>query len=62
MDKHYTSPLDKMLNQFDQTHPRSHSQTVEYEKYQRIYEQRDHVETSKAPCQKGWKEFLDNRD
>lgn len=40
--RHYVSPMDQFLNEFDQEHPElSKSQLKERAKYQRIYYLRD---------------------
>jgi len=46
--RHYVSPIDQFLNQFDEQHPGlSASQKKEIAKYQRIYELRDKTLRSK---------------
>lgn len=46
---YYTSGLDKFLANFDKTHPKmSASQRKEVEKYQRVFAERDHVNTNKT--------------
>ncbi len=42
IDKHYVSPIDKKLAEFNATHPLSASQQAEVAKYNRIYYLRDH--------------------
>jgi hypothetical protein len=37
----YVSEIDRMLETFDKTHPKSESQLAEMKKYERIYQLRD---------------------
>ncbi len=37
----YVSDIDKMLQNFDKTHPKSASQLAEMKKYEKIYAKRD---------------------
>ncbi|OGO93108.1 MAG: hypothetical protein A3F41_06990 [Coxiella sp. RIFCSPHIGHO2_12_FULL_44_14] len=41
--KHYISDIDNALAEFKHTHPLSASQQAEINKYQRIYQKRDHA-------------------
>lgn len=41
-NKHYVSPIDIKLAQFDSTHSLSESQQAEIAKYKRVYDLRDH--------------------
>ncbi len=41
IDKHYVSPYDRFLFEFDATHEKSASQLKEIKKYQRIFTRRD---------------------
>lgn len=52
----YVSEVDKMIESFDKTHPKSASQLAEISKYQRIYELRDQA-TDKKPKEEIWSEF-----
>ena len=41
IDKHFVSEIDKKLAAFDAAHPKSPVQQAEFDKYQRLYQQRD---------------------
>lgn len=41
----YISQIDIFLQKWDKTHPKSRSQRVEFEKYQKIYQLRDKKES-----------------
>ncbi|MDF1655807.1 MAG: hypothetical protein P1U34_11905 [Coxiellaceae bacterium] len=43
-DKHYVSPADKFLAEFNATHPNSASQQAEVDKYDKLDETRDNPE------------------
>jgi hypothetical protein len=54
---YYSSKLDLFLSAFDQSHPRlSASQRAEKEKYDRIYQLRDH-KTKPQPKNTLWDKF-----
>lgn len=53
IDTHYVSEIDQTLREFDQTHPKSCAQQAEFDKYQRIYQQRD-VPTEKITQDDIW--------
>lgn len=44
IDKAYISPYDKLINEFDATHPKTESQLQEIKKHQRIAKLRDNAE------------------
>lgn len=52
----YVSNVDKMIEKFDKTHPKSESQLAEIKKYEKIYQLRDEA-TEKKPEEKIWKDF-----
>lgn len=52
----YVSEVDKMIEQFDKTHPKSESQLAEIKKYEKIYQLRDHT-TENKQIDKLWSEF-----
>ncbi len=52
----YVSRIDKMLEEFDHTHPLSASQLAEIQKYERIYQLRDHPINEPSP-DKIWDKF-----
>ena len=60
LNKHYVSPIDQYLGKFDQTHTKTLSQLTEFNKYQQIYDWRDHAKVSKKPSADVWKDFLDS--
>lgn len=39
--KNYVSEIDKFINEFDKTHPKSESQLAEIQKHQRVFALRD---------------------
>jgi hypothetical protein len=45
IDKAYISPYDKMIFEFDATHPKSESQLKEINKHKRIANLRDNSQT-----------------
>lgn len=56
IDKFYVSEFDKMMRQFDASHPRSISQLKEIEKHQKIAHLRDN-ERDKNSNDKIWSGF-----
>lgn len=44
----YVSDVDRMLETFDKTHPKSDSQLAEMKKYERIYKLRDEESDKKT--------------
>ena len=44
VDKAYISPYDKLISEFDATHPKTNSQLQEIKKHQRISKLRDNAE------------------
>ncbi|QLH43301.1 MAG: hypothetical protein HWD59_11675 [Coxiellaceae bacterium] len=55
-NKGYVSEIDKILEEYAETHPKSPAQLSEFNKYQRIYELRDNPEANKENA-KLWREF-----
>jgi hypothetical protein len=48
IDKHFVSEIDKKIAEFNATHAKSPAQKAEYDKYQRISQQRDIKEESQT--------------
>ncbi len=56
IDKFFVSPFDKMMREFDATHPVSISQMKEIEKHEKIAKLRDH-EITNNPDDEIWSGF-----
>ncbi len=58
IDKHYVSPIDQKLAEFNRTHRPSASQKAEIAKYQRVFSLRDQSTASNSDLPNTfWKEF-----
>ena len=44
IDRYYVSEIDKKMAEFNKSHPLSASQQFEHDKYQKIYQSRDHAQ------------------
>lgn len=55
IDKAYISPYDKLIFEFDATHPKSESQLKEINKHKRLANLRDHAENEQES--KIWEGF-----
>ncbi len=57
-NKHYVSPIDIKLEEFNKTHQKSASQIAESTKYERISRLRDFkILTQKAKVEDIWEDF-----
>ena len=56
LNKHYVSPADQFLSDFDANHPLSPSQKSERDKHQALFEKRDTPQPTKT-IETLWKDF-----